>query len=154
LVVVGDDEVVAGAVDVVVLLVVDVLLGVELLLVVEVPLVDEVLVDDVVAISASACFVAVCAAVVESTPDFSVWMDCPRLLVGAGEVAVDGSTIVILPSAPIAACRIVPSGFTVSPVICSFSCSNGIPRLFETFVAATNWPRFLKPYAAWYTEPV
>jgi hypothetical protein len=116
----------------------------------------DVLVDDVVlvavdvlAISASACLVAVCAAVVESTPDFSVWMDWPRLFVGAGEVTWDGSTMVILPSGPTDACSTVPSGLTLMPVICSFSWSKETPRFFDTLVAATNCPRFLNPYAAW-----
>ena len=104
---------------------------------------------DVPAISASACFVAVCAAVVESTPDLSVWMDWPRLFVAAGDregsVVFNGSTSVTFPPASTIAFMTVPSAATLTPVICTFSCSNGMPRFFDTLVAATNWPRFLKP---------
>src|SRR5262245_27084046 len=34
------------------------------------------------------------------------------------------------------------------PVIAAFKSANGICRLFETLIAATNWPKFLNPSVA------
>src|ERR1700740_2733473 len=67
----------------------------------------------------------------ESVPGFKVSIAWPRLsfleLVAVGQVAV---------------------GVSAFPVISHLRALKSSPRLWETWMAATHWPRFLKPLQA------
>src|SRR5438445_4898772 len=78
--------------------------------------------------SASACVVPVLLAVLESAFGASAWMDFPK--------------VNLLEPVPVG--QVVPAA-GAEPVIFAFMHANGTSRLWLTWIAATHWPRFLKP---------
>lgn len=83
-----------------------------------------------------ACVSAVCATASAFTPGFSFWIARPRVSVGAAVV------LSVLPP--------VTTGLPIRsiPVIVAFRSANGMRRWFDTLIAATNCPKFLKPAVA------
>src|SRR5258706_746409 len=78
--------------------------------------------------SASACFVADFSAVFAVTFGNRVWMDLPKLILFV----------------PVPAGQVEPAAGAV-PVMSALKHANGMFRLWLTCIAATHWPRFLKP---------